>query len=222
MRAQTFLGATKSLDTCMRAAISGVGLAVLVCSLSACAQTIGDKFRGVMADIDGHCKREKRGPYLDPSDPEYRNKTRDTSCDILQLEPREWREAKFVKLDSQQFPIPEDWLATPEGRLAHSIKLPAPHDKPKDLYKRGMSAKEYFDVLCREEAGEFVFRTVQNVEVIFELRPRAEARRGQFFHLFSLEDPYGYVHGETKQQIGATWTSGHRYRALERKNGEGT
>src|SRR3954464_15744119 len=105
MRAQTFLGATNSLDTCMRAAISGVGLAVLVCSLSACAQTIGDKFRGVMADIDGHCKREKRGPYLDSSDPEYHDKTPDTSCDILLLKPRDWRDAKFVNLAAHQFPI---------------------------------------------------------------------------------------------------------------------
>src|SRR3954465_12894370 len=107
MRAQTFLGATSSLDTCMRAAISGVGIAVLVCSLSACAQTIGDKFRGVMADIDSRCKREKRGLYLDPRAPEYHDKTPDTSCDILLLKPRDWRDAKFVQLDSHQYPIPE-------------------------------------------------------------------------------------------------------------------
>jgi hypothetical protein len=206
----------------IRAVATGLGLAVSLWSILGCAETIGDKFRGVMAEIDSQCKREKRGPYLDPRDPEYHDKTPDTSCDILLLKPRDWRDAKFAKLDSQQFPIPEDWLATPEGRSAHSIKLPPPHDKPKHLYKPGMGAKEYFDVLCREEAGEFVFRTVQNVDVIFEMRPRPEVRFKQFFHLFSFEDPYGYVRAETAKQIGATWTSAYVYRALERQSETGS
>ncbi len=60
---------------------------------------------------------------------------------------------------------------TPESAYAHSIKLPPPHDKPKDVYQPGMSSKEYFDALCKAEAGEWVFRRVQGVEGIRQERP---------------------------------------------------
>ena len=58
---------------------------------------------------------------------------------------------------------PADPSATEEGRLAHSIKIPNP--VPKDSgYKSGMTPQEYFDHLCRTEAGEFIYKTVENVE----------------------------------------------------------
>ena len=47
---------------------------------------------------------------------------------------------------------PADPLATEEGRFAHSIKIPNP--VPEDSgYKPGMTPQEYFDHLCKTEAG---------------------------------------------------------------------
>src|SRR5215510_3753022 len=55
-------------------------------------------------------------------------------------------------------------LATPEGRFAHSIKLPAAAEVSRASYRAGMSSEEYFDELCGREAGELIFRTVDGVD----------------------------------------------------------
>ena len=67
---------------------------------------------------------------------------------------------------------------TPESAFAHSIKLPPPHDKPKDVYKAGMSSEEYFKVLCEAEAGVWVFRRVEGVRGILKHRPLAKQKIG--------------------------------------------
>lgn len=204
----------------IRQLIAACGAALLVVGCATpgllAEQTVGERFRRVLAAIDAECKQDKLGPYLDRSDPEYRRKVAITSCDILKLEPRDWRTEKMVRTEGQPYPVPERWLATAEGRFAHSIRLPPPHDRPKDVYRPGMSGKEYFEALCREEAGEFVFQSVKDVDVVFEARPRREARSEEFFHLYAFEDPYGYTYGETAGQIGALWTAGNAYRAIER------
>ena len=84
---------------------------------------------------------------------------------------------------------PADPLATEEGRFAHSIKIPNP--VPEDSgYKPGMTTKEYFEHLCKTEAGEFIFKTVEDVEGIYQMRPRAMATDYELMHLYALEDPY--------------------------------
>lgn len=144
----------KSITDTLKAAFLAVALTG---SLSACAggeralpgETVGETFRKVMAQIDAKCRERKLGPY----EPEPRKTgVRNASCDIL-----------FLK--------PEDPLSTPEGRFAHSIKLPAPHDVPKDVWRYGMSGEEYFQALCEAEAGEWVFRTVEGVEGVRQVRP---------------------------------------------------
>ncbi len=91
---------------------------------------------------------------------------------------------------------PADPLATEEGRFAHSIKIPNP--VPEDSgYKPGMTSQEYFDHLCKTEAGEFIYKTVENVEGIYMMRPRLEASDDEFSHLYAMEDPYGHTNGET-------------------------
>ena len=66
---------------------------------------------------------------------------------------------------------PADPLATEEGRFAHSIRIPNP--VPADSgYKPGMTPQDYFDHLCKTEAGEFIYKTVANVEGLFLMRPR--------------------------------------------------
>jgi hypothetical protein len=95
-----------------------------------------------------------------------------TACDILKLRPAE----------------PQ---ATPEGRFAHSLKLPGRLDLPP--YRRGMSSAEYFDVVCKSSAGEFVYRTIDAVDGITQLRLRDDATDYMLQHLYALEDPFGFA-----------------------------
>ena len=98
-----------------------------------------------------------------------------TSCDRLKLKPA-------------------DPLATEEGRFAHSIKIPNP--VPADSgYKPGMTSQEYFDHLCKTEAGEFIFKKVENVEGIIQLRKRDKPTDYELEHLYAMEDPYGHSVG---------------------------
>ncbi len=98
-----------------------------------------------------------------------------TSCDRLKLKPA-------------------DPVATEEGRFAHSIKIPNP--VPEDSgYKPGMTSEQYFDHLCKTEAGEFIYKTVENVDGIILLRPRVKANY-EYSHLYAFEDPFGFEAGE--------------------------
>ena len=87
---------------------------------------------------------------------------------------------------------PADPLATEEGRFAHSIKIPNP--LPEDSgYKPGMTPEQYFEHLCKSEAGEFIYKTAESIEGLYMMRPRKEATDDELSHLYALEDPYGYV-----------------------------
>lgn len=49
------------------------------------------------------------------------------------------------------------------------IKWPeAPEEQ---AYKKGMSSGEYFKALCEAEAGKFIYRTAENVEGVYQIRP---------------------------------------------------
>jgi hypothetical protein len=168
--------------------VAGLTAAIIAKPYAVSAEELlGDKFRTVIAEINARCKREGRGPYLDTNDREYHSKAADTSCDILKLRPRDWRHTKLVKIDSQPYPIPEEWLATPEGRFAHSIKLPTAYDGSKSLYKPGMKREEYFRLLCKEEAGDFVIRPIANVDGIARHRLPEVATDDLLRHLFASE-----------------------------------
>lgn len=105
-------------------------------------------------------------------------KPNDRSCDRLKLKPA-------------------DPLATDEGRFAQSIKIPNP--VPEDSgYKPGMTPEQYFDHLCKTEAGEFIYKTVENVEGFYMMRSRHEATDWELEHLYALEDPYGQVLTESE------------------------
>jgi hypothetical protein len=76
---------------------------------------------------------------------------------------------KFVRADGHANQIPIQWLDTPEGRFAHSIKIPNP--VPADTGYRGpKDAKAYWKHLCATEAGNFVFKTVDKVDGLLFLR----------------------------------------------------
>ena len=100
----------------------------------------------------------------------------DRSCDRLKLKPA-------------------DPLATEEGRFAHSLKIPNP--VPEDSgYKPGMTPEQYFDHLCKTEAGEFIYKTIENLEGLYLMRPRKRVTDYEMEHLYRLEAPYIEVHGE--------------------------
>jgi hypothetical protein len=97
---------------------------------------------------------------------------------------------------------PADPLATPEGRFAHSIKIPNP--VPADSgYKPEMTPEQYFDHLCKTEAGEFIYKTVENVEGLYMMRRRERATDYHLQHLYALEDPYAYsdIESEAPQKL---------------------
>jgi len=101
----------------------------------------------------------------------------------------EHRWTKFVQVDGQPEPVPAEWVSTPEGAFAHSIKIPNP--VPKDSgYRRGISAKEYFDLLCREEAGVTTYKEVSGVEGLFFARPPRRPTDEDLMDRYRLEDPY--------------------------------
>lgn len=80
-----------------------------------------------------------------------------------------------------------------------------PEAPKKSVYKLGMSSKQYFDALCKAEAGEFIYKTVENVEGVYQVRPRSRQEYGDYFQedRYVLEDPYGYTLDE------ATYTGVH-------------
>lgn len=121
---------------------------------------------------------------------QYPPKPGDASCDILKLKPA-------------------DPLATEEGRFAHSIKIPNP--VPKDGgYKPGMTSQEYFDHVCKTEAGEFIFKTVEKVEGVYQLRPRS-AVNYESNHLYAMEDPYGGPYGSKQPEVWFVSPGGYRF-----------
>ena len=65
---------------------------------------------------------------------------------------------------------------------------------------RSFSRKEYFKHKCDTEAGEFIYRTVENVEGVFQMRLReprdliARLRKGDI-----PEDPWGHTNTDARQ-----------------------
>lgn len=87
--------------------------------------------------------------------------------------PVKW--TRFVQVEGQSEPIPEQWLQDPEAKIAHSLKLPDSVPKPvpfdfSKAYRKSWlpgtpkQSVQYFNHLCSTEAGEWIFRKEQNVE----------------------------------------------------------
>lgn len=95
---------------------------------------------------------------------------------------------------------PADPLATEEGRFAHSINIPNPVPENSG-YKTGMTSEEYFDHLCKTEAGEFIYKTVENVEGLYMMRPRTDPPSAPN-HLYALEYAYGGPEESNEPEYG--------------------
>jgi len=151
--------------------------------------TPGDRFRAAMKAREAECKAERT--FVDRYD-------------------RSRWEARCKAMLGVQV---EDWLATPEGRFAHSIRIPNP--VPEDGgYRWWMRPRDYFEHLCRTEAGEFIFKPVDKVEGLRLLRPRVPAEPQRFGHLYAMEDPYGHLQEEAEEP-GDHFLGSDRYAYIE-------
>ena len=148
----------------------------------------GERFRAVLAERKSWCESQSRTPG-----PEG-----DRVCALLKLKAA-------------------DPLLTRQGRLAHSIRLPAPLDAPKKIHRPGMRAEDYFRALCDSEAGEFIFSTVADVPGVLKMRPRHQPATNVNFHLHAVEDPYGYLDREHAE----IFVGPGQYRFLEQPHTEG-
>ena len=160
-------------------------------------------------------KRVCPGPPLEPLDPSRRhlfgqhynpekyrtclNQIRgaDIQCDYLRLRRKEQ---------------PEYW---PYPNVPRP-KLPDPPNPP--VYKEGMTSKQYFDALCKSEASEFIYQAVDNVEGVYQVRPRiAERGNAEQQDRYVIEDPFGHgpVVNDTPRSIGYSLTGPNRYKFVE-------
>lgn len=95
---------------------------------------------------------------------------------------------KFVQVAGQPEPVPEQWVSTSEGRFAHSIRIPNPVPKESG-YRWWMTSEQYFTHLCKTEAGEFIFKTVENVEGFYFMRPPKRPTDDDLMDRYKLEAP---------------------------------
>lgn len=116
------------------------------------------------------------------------------SCGPNRAPPAEW--TQLVATPGQKYPIPQAWLQDEEARIAHSLKLPDAVPKPLsfDFEKARWRAwlpnvpgvnVQYFNHLCETEAGQWIFKAVQNVEGLYFARPQGAPSSEV------LADPYG-------------------------------
>ena len=110
--------------------------------------------------------------------------------------PVKW--TRFVQVEGQSEPIPEQWLQDPEAKIAHSLKLPDSVPKPvpfdfSKAYRKSWlpgtpkQSVQYFNHLCSTEAGEWIFETIKNVNGLYFARPKGDLPiPGEI-----MTDPYG-------------------------------
>jgi len=143
---------------------------LLVAALSACGETAG-------VDAAENRERHKFGELYDLDKyKECKNKTpRNAGCERYRL----------VRQDN-----PEHWPNP-------NIPQPKWPDPPKEsVYKRGMKGVDYWRALCKAEAGEFIYKVVEDVEGIYQIRPRKKESDYALMDRYVLEDPYGYGIGD--------------------------
>jgi len=106
-----------------------------------------------------------------------------TTCAGRKLAPNEVCSGDVYKVNAA------DTLATEEGRFAHSIVIPKENQAESELPSL-RNSQEHFDYLCKAFAGEFIHRTVDNIDGVLQLRPHLRSPYASE-HLYAAEDPYG-------------------------------
>ncbi|MBI1395848.1 MAG: hypothetical protein GC151_07695 [Betaproteobacteria bacterium] len=71
-----------------------------------------------------------------------------------------------------------------------------PDPPARSVYREGMTPVEYWRALCRAEAGEFIYRAVDDVDGLYQIRPRRHESEYAMVDRYVVEDPYGHTIGE--------------------------
>ena len=82
------------------------------------------------------------------------------------------------------------------------------------VHKWWMSSEQYFDALCETEAGQFIYRTVNDVEGVYQIRPRYKANDDRLSDRYVLEDVYHYDLGGTNN-MGDRFVGTNKYKYWE-------
>jgi len=89
------------------------------------------------------------------------------ACITQAADPVRWD--RMISTEGQAAPIPASWISATEDQFAHSVRIPNP--VPLDSgFKVWMTSEQYFQHLCRSEAGEFIYKTVERVKGLVQLR----------------------------------------------------
>jgi len=129
--------------------------------------------------------------------------------------------------ETRPWDIPTDAQQKAEYDYAHSLKLPAkvPQPVPFHFWLARLKAlvpwqpsvdQQYFNHLCETEAGDYIFKTVENVEGVFQMRPRDDVYGKPIDHnRYKLEEPTGIGSGDngsafkmSKSDSFRTWGAG--------------
>lgn len=105
--------------------------------------------------------------------------------------------------ENRGWDIPSDPQQKAAYGYAHGLKLPdsVPKPQPFNFPLARLKAlipgqpdvpTQYFNHLCSTESGEYIFKTVENVEGVFQMRPRGKvADTSLDFDRYALEEPTG-------------------------------
>jgi hypothetical protein len=125
-------------------------------------------------------KRDHYGEFYDP--------VKYVEC-RLEIDPANMR-CEYLLLKRRE--EPEMW---PYPDIAKPSPIPPPNPT---IYRSGMTSREYFEALCKTEAGDFIQRKVESVEGVYQIRPRQVWTSNETRDRFVLEDPYGYTDAEAR------------------------
>ena len=135
-------------------------------------------------------QRARELPPLDPARREHFGELYDP-VKFLQCKKDGFRQGKDCELHAlRRLDQPEYW-PYPDVPPMKWPEAPTP-SVYEQLKKKQLlvTAKDYFEALCKAEAGEFIYRTVEGVEGVYEIRPSRRATDSEFEDRYVLEDPW--------------------------------
>lgn len=139
-------------------------------------------------------------PPIDPTRREYFGEEYDPK-EWLQCMKRGYERSRMYgiggceKFRLRRLENPEYWP------YPDAPKFKWPEAPKESVYQPGMSSKEYFEALCKAEAGEFIYKTVENVEGVYQIRPRQFESDDAMTDRYVMEDPYGYNTAEVSNKL---------------------
>ncbi|GHU13790.1 hypothetical protein FACS189441_2000 [Betaproteobacteria bacterium] len=115
----------------------------------------------------------------------------------------DWYTPKGFPTQSREWDKPTDPRELEAYEYAHALKLPGSLPKPvpfnfaRYLFSnRRTTAIAYFDHICATEAGEYIFRTVDKVEGIYQMRTMPKREDKVMTDRYAFEDPADWSQGE--------------------------